>query len=95
MEHLLSLFQGVQGPDRQQQNLEADLGYHELDTNVMYDPATGEGLVCVNGRCISNKKKMQMHDENALGLRSGNGRPGYGGNGRDSNQSPNRRNPMD
>ena len=52
----------------------------ELDTNVMYDPATGEGLVCVNGRCISNKKKMQMHDENALGLRSrGGGRPGYGG----------------
>ena len=51
-------------------------GLVELDTNVMYDPATGEGLVCVNGRCISNKKKMQMHDENSLGL---NGRPGYGG----------------
>ena len=51
-------------------------GLVELDTNVMYDPATGEGLVCVNGRCISNKKKMQMHDENSLGL---NSRPGYGG----------------
>ena len=59
--------------------LETDMGgLVELDTNVMYDPATGEGLVCVNGRCISNKKKMQMHDENSLGL---NGRPGYGGGG--------------
>ena len=37
----------------------------------MYDPATGEGLVCVNGRCISNKKKFQMHDEDDIGLHSG------------------------
>lgn len=49
MEHLLSLYQsGVTGESAAQ----------HLDTNVMFDPATGEGLVCVNGRCISSKKKM-------------------------------------
>ena len=42
----------------------------QLDTNVMYDPASGEGLVCVNGRCISNKRKFQVHDENQMGLNS-------------------------
>ena len=26
----------------------------QLDTNVMYDPATRTGIVCVNGRCITN-----------------------------------------
>ena len=34
----------------------------------MYDPLSGEGLVCVNGRCISNKRKFQVHDERQLGL---------------------------
>ena len=46
----------------------------QLDTNVMYDPLSGEGLVCVNGRCVSNKRKFQVHDEKQLGLRSGNRR---------------------
>ena len=45
-----------------------------LDTNVMYDPVSGEGLVCVNGRCISNKRKFQVHDEKHIGLKSGNRR---------------------
>ena len=35
----------------------------------MFDPATGEGLVCVNGRCISNKKKMQLNEEETMGMR--------------------------
>lgn len=39
----------------------------------MYDPATGEGLVCVHGRCVSNKKKMQLTEEHELGFR-GRGR---------------------
>ncbi len=46
----------------------------QLDTNVMYDPLSGEGLVCVNGRCISNKRKFQVHDEKHMGLRGGNRR---------------------
>ena len=37
----------------------------------MYDPLSGEGLVCVNGRCISNKRKFQVHDEKHVGLRGG------------------------
>lgn len=40
----------------------------------MYDPLSGEGLVCVNGRCISNKRKFQVHDEKHMGLRGGNRR---------------------
>ena len=28
--------------------------HQQLDTNVMYDPATRTGIVCVNGRCITN-----------------------------------------
>jgi hypothetical protein len=40
----------------------------------MYDPVSGEGLVCVNGRCISNKRKFQVHDEKQIGLQSGNRR---------------------
>ena len=51
-----------------------------MDTNVMYDPLSREGLVCVNGRCISNKRKFQVHDEKHIGLRSGNRRGnGQGG----------------
>ncbi len=46
----------------------------QLDTNVMYDPLSGEGLVCVNGRCISNKRKFQVHDEKHMGLHGGNRR---------------------
>ena len=34
----------------------------------MYDPVTGEGLVCVNGKCISNRNKFHIHDERATGL---------------------------
>ena len=40
----------------------------------MYDPLSREGLVCVNGRCISNKRKFQVHDEKQIGLRGGNRR---------------------
>ena len=48
----------------------------------MYDTASGEGLVCVNGRCISNKKKQKfkVHNEYEMGLhgsnRRGTGRKG-------------------
>ena len=42
----------------------------------MYDPLTREGLVCVNGRCISNKRKFQMHHEDQIGLHSGKGKNG-------------------
>ena len=50
----------------------------QLDTNVMFDPATGEGLVCVNGRCISSKKKMQLSEEREMGFRNRRG-AGRGG----------------
>lgn len=50
---------------------EAALVQQQLDTNVMYDPISGEGLVCVNGRCISNKRKFQVHDEKHMGLKGG------------------------
>jgi len=60
--HLLSLHQGVN------QEAAPDMGSQQLDTNVMYDPVSGEGLVCVNGRCISNKRKFQMHHEDQIGL---------------------------
>ena len=39
-------------------NIGKDNKAKQLDTNVMYDPLSGEGLVCVNGRCISNKRKF-------------------------------------
>ena len=40
---------------RHRTNGEALLDRHkQLDTNVMYDPATRTGIVCVNGRCITN-----------------------------------------
>ena len=48
-----------------------DINKH-LDTNVMYDTASGEGLVCVNGRCISNKRKMRMHNEYEMGFNGTN-----------------------
>ena len=58
-------------------------GSQQLDTNVMYDPLSREGLVCVNGRCISNKRKFQVHDESQMGLR--------GGRRRRNNEAPSRR----
>ena len=61
----------------------------------MYDPLTREGLVCVNGRCISNKRKMQMHHEDQIGLHGGNGRGrrrgGLGQNGRNTQNGRGRR----
>ena len=42
----------------------------------MYDPLSGEGLVCVNGRCISNKRKMRMHDEDQIGINGSNNKRG-------------------
>ena len=69
-----------------------------LDTNVMYDPLSGEGLVCVNGRCISNKRKFQVHDEKHLGLRGGNRRRQPAAKGKKVNpngrQQPGNRRPM-
>ena len=53
---------------------QGDTASMNLDTNVMYDPMSGEGLVCVNGRCVSNKRKFQVHEERELGLRSGDRR---------------------
>ena len=54
---LLSLYQeGIASDSSNGQQI--DIGAQTLDTNVMFDPATGEGLICIHGRCISNKKKM-------------------------------------
>ena len=60
--------------DKQAYENLSDTVSKSLDTNVMYDPVSGEGLVCVNGRCISNKRKFQVHDEKHIGLKSGNRR---------------------
>jgi len=64
---LLALYQNDEAVNAAKAN-------QQLDTNVMYDPLSGEGLVCVNGRCISNKRKFQVHDEKHIGLRGGNRR---------------------
>ena len=42
----------------------------QLDTNVMYDPATRTGIVCVNGRCITNTPggKNTVIQEERLGM---------------------------
>ncbi len=66
--HEVLLFSLLQTPEGEA----AMIPKQQLDTNVMYDPVSGEGLVCVNGRCISNKRRMQVHDERHIGLKSGN-----------------------
>jgi len=68
--HEVLLFSLMQTPDGEAPIIPSQ----QLDTNVMYDPISGEGLICVNGRCISNKRKMQVHDEKHIGLKSGNRR---------------------
>lgn len=57
----------------------------------MYDPLSGEGLVCVNGRCISNKRKFQVHDEKHIGLQGGNRRRNAQGGGQRGGQGGRRR----
>mmetsp|Transcript_36409 Transcript_36409/g.44498 ORF Transcript_36409/g.44498 Transcript_36409/m.44498 type:complete len:147 (+) Transcript_36409:583-1023(+) len=95
--HLLSLRQG--NPDRSTggniSQEATEVGQQQqLDTNVMYDPVSGEGLVCVNGRCISNKRKFQVHDEDEVGLKSGRRRRNRGrGRGRGRARGGNRMQP--
>lgn len=70
-EGLEDLFLSLMQEMHENSNPEAALVQQQLDTNVMYDPVSGEGLVCVNGRCISNKRKFQVHDEKHIGLKGG------------------------
>ena len=76
---LMSLFQ----QEQDDVNELANKVHKNLDANVMYDRLSHEGLICVAGRCISNKRKMQFSDQNQMGLNAGNTGRGRGrGRGR-------------
>ena len=55
--------------------------HKQLDTNVMYDPATRTGIVCVNGRCITNTPggKNSVIQEERLGTMRPGPKPQHAG----------------